>query len=72
MPYVNVRITPAATRDQREQIVREITETLTRVLTKRPEQTHVVIDEIAEDHWGYAGELTDTFRSRASGERSGG
>ncbi len=55
MPYVHVRITPAATRDQKAQIFAEITDTLSRVLGKAPEHTHIVIDEIAEQNWGFAG-----------------
>lgn len=63
MPYVNVRITPAATREQKAQIIAEITDTLSRVLDKRPEQTHIVIDEIDEQNWGFAGVPTDVYRA---------
>jgi 4-oxalocrotonate tautomerase len=59
MPYVNVRITRnGATREQKKAVVAEITATLQRVLGKRPEHTHVVIDEIDTDNWGFAGALT--------------
>ena len=45
MPYVNVRITKdGVTAEQKAAIVREITETLGRVLNKRPDHTHIVID----------------------------
>lgn len=63
MPYVNVRITPAATREQKAQIIAEITDTLSRVLGKAPEHTHVVIDEIDEQNWGFAGVPTDVYRA---------
>ena len=66
MPYVNVRITPAATKEQKAQIIAEITDTLGRVLGKAPEHTHIVIDEIAEENWGYAGVPTDVYRARRS------
>jgi 4-oxalocrotonate tautomerase len=62
MPYVNVRVTPGITTAQSKQIVEEITDTLVRVLDKKPEQTHIVIDEIDPDRWGFAGMLTSEFR----------
>jgi 4-oxalocrotonate tautomerase len=67
MPYVNVQITKGATRAQKAQLVQEITASLTRVLGKRPEHTHVVIQEIAEEDWGYAGMLTDDWKKSQTG-----
>lgn len=66
MPYVNIRITPAATREQKARIIAEITDTLGRVLGKAPEHTHVVIDEVDEQNWGFAGVPTDVLRNRKS------
>ena len=63
MPYVNVRITrDGVTREQKAQIVSEITDTLARVLGKKPEHTHIIIDEVDTDNWGYAGMLTTDYR----------
>jgi 4-oxalocrotonate tautomerase len=62
MPYVNVQITQGATRAQKAQLVRDITDALVRVLGKKPEHTHVVIQEIADENWGYAGLLTDDWK----------
>ncbi len=63
MPYVNVRITrDGVTAEQKAQIVAEITQTLQRVLGKRPEHTHVIIDEIDPENWGFAGMLTTEYR----------
>ena len=65
MPYVNVKITrDGVTAEQKAQIVAEITGTLQRVLGKRPEHTHIVIDEIDPENWGYAGLLTTEYRRR--------
>ena len=65
MPYVNVRITKdGVTPEQKATIVREITETLGRVLGKRPEHTHVIIDEVEPENWGFAGVLTTEYRKR--------
>jgi 4-oxalocrotonate tautomerase len=63
MPYVNVRITrDGVTAEQKAQVVKEITETLRRVLGKRPEHTHIIIDEVDPENWGYAGMLTTEYR----------
>lgn len=64
MPYVNVRITrDGVTAAQKAQLVAEITDTLVRVLGKRPEHTHVVIDEVEPENWGFAGVLTPEYRA---------
>lgn len=65
MPYVNVRITKdGVTAEQKRQIVEEITDTLARVLGKKPEHTHIVIDEVEPENWGFAGMLTTEYRKR--------
>jgi len=70
MPYVNVQITRGATREQKARLVSEITQTLATVLGKKPEHTHIVIQEIAEEDWGYAGLLTDDWKKAQAGERA--
>ena len=62
MPYVNIKITSGATRDQKTHIVSDVTDSLVRVLGKQPEHIHIVIDEVAEENWGYAGMLTDDWK----------
>ena len=63
MPYVNVRITKdGVTGEQKARLVAEITRTLCDVLGKKPEHTHVVIDEVELDNWGFAGQLTSELR----------
>lgn len=64
MPYINLQITKGASRDQKKKIVEEFTDTLVRVLGKKPEHTHIVIQEIEEEDWGFAGMLTDDYRKR--------
>lgn len=63
MPFVSVRITrDGVTREQKAQVIAEITETLERVLNKRPDLTHIVIEEVDTDNWGYAGITTTEYR----------
>lgn len=65
MPYVNVRITKdGVSSEQKAQIVAEITATLGRVLGKSPEHTHIIIDEVEPENWGFAGMLTTEFRKQ--------
>lgn len=67
MPFVNVKITrDGVTAEQKARIVAEITRTLQEVLGKKPEYTHVVIDEVDPENWGYAGMLTTEFRKQSS------
>ena len=68
MPYVNVQILRGATRSQKAEIVRDITDSLVRVLGKKPEHTHIVIQEIDEENWGYAGLLTDDWKKQQAAE----
>ena len=62
MPYVNIQITKGATREQKSQLVQEVTDSLVRVLGKKPEHTHIVIQEIDEENWGFSGLLTDEWK----------
>jgi 4-oxalocrotonate tautomerase len=65
MPYINVRITrDGVTAAQKAQLVAEMTDTLQRVLGKNPEHTHIIIDEIDPENWGFAGMLTTEFRKQ--------
>jgi len=67
MPIVNVKVTrDGVTAAQKAQIVAEITDTLGRVLGKKPEHTHVVIEEIDPENRGYAGVLTTEYRKTQS------
>ena len=67
LPIVNVKVTrDGVTAAQKAQIVAEITDTLDRVLGKKPEHTHVVIEEIDPENWGYAGVLTSEYRKTQS------
>jgi len=62
MPYVNIQITHGATRQQKAQLVKDVTDSLVNVLGKKPEHIHIVIQEIQEEDWGYAGMLTDDWK----------
>ena len=66
MPYVNIRITrEGVTTEQKEILIRDTTAMLERVLNKAPQKTHVVIDEIDTDNWGFGGERVNFYRQQA-------
>jgi 4-oxalocrotonate tautomerase len=67
MPYVNIQITRGATREQKARLVADATDSLVKVLGKKPEHIHVVIQEIEEEDWGFAGLLTDEWKRRQRG-----
>ena len=62
MPYINVQITRGASRQQKSNIVRDLTQSLVKELGKKPEHIHIVIQEIEEEDWGFAGMLTDDWK----------
>lgn len=68
MPYINLQITRGATREQKAELVRELTDSLVRILQKKPEHIHIVIDEVDEENWGYAGLLTDEWKRQQRNE----
>ena len=68
MPFVSIRITREGnTAEQKAQVIKEVTETLQRVLHKPPELTHITIEEIDTDNWGYAGRSTSAIRREKAG-----
>ena len=62
MPYVNVQITQGASKEQKAQIIKDITQSLVKVLGKKTEHTHIVIQEIADENWGFEGLPTDVWK----------
>ncbi|MCA9262183.1 MAG: 4-oxalocrotonate tautomerase family protein [Planctomycetales bacterium] len=68
MPYVNIQIIKGATHEQKAALVAKVTEALGEVLGKKPEFTHVVIQEIDEGDWGFAGKLTSDWRKEQAPE----
>lgn len=66
MPYVNIRLLAGVSRAQKAAIVERVTQALVDVLDKKPEHTHVVIDEVPPENWGYAGRLSDELLAQTA------
>ncbi len=65
MPYVKLELTrEGVTREQKQQLISGITNLITEVLNKDPHLTHIVIQEIELDDWGYAGEQVSVLREK--------
>ena len=65
MPYVNVKVTKdGVTKEQKEEIIRGVTNLLRDILGKNPQTTVVVIDEVETDNWGIGGETVTIRRAR--------
>lgn len=59
MPYVNIRIAGQLSREQKQKIAEEITQTLERVALKPASYTYIAFDELPEENWAIAGQLLD-------------
>lgn len=57
MPYIEVKAAGSLSREQKQQIVQQITKTMQDVAGKPPEATYVVIQEVDRENWGKAGKL---------------
>jgi 4-oxalocrotonate tautomerase len=65
MPYVKIELTrEGVTREQKQSLIKGITELIVTTLNKDPHLTHVAIQEIDTDNWGYAGEQVSVLREK--------
>ncbi|SEO23488.1 4-oxalocrotonate tautomerase family protein [Mucilaginibacter sp. AW1-7] len=65
MPYVKIEVTrEGVTREQKQQLIKGVTDLLSDVLNKDPQLTFVVIQEVDLDNWGHAGEQVSVLRER--------
>ena len=67
MPYILIQITKEnVSIQQKQQLIKEATDLVVRILDKDPAPTFVVIDEVETDNWGVAGESVSAIRQRQS------
>jgi len=65
MPYIKIEVTrEGVTKEQKQTLIKGITELISDTLNKDPHLTHVVIQEVELDDWGYAGEQVSVLRER--------
>jgi 4-oxalocrotonate tautomerase len=65
MPYIKIEVTrEGVTREQKQTLIKGVTDLITDVLNKDPQLTHVVIQEVDLDDWGFAGEQISVLREK--------
>lgn len=65
MPYIKIELTrEGVSRKQKQQLIKGVTDLITDVLNKDPHLTHVVIQEVELDDWGYAGDQVSILREQ--------
>ena len=64
MPYIKIEVTrEGVTKEKKRALIKGITDLMTTVLNKDPNLTHIVIQEVELDDWGYAGDQVSDLRS---------
>ena len=65
MPVIRLSLTREdVTREKKQELIRQFTDTIVNVLGKDPHLTHVIIEEVDLDNWGYAGDQTSVLRKK--------
>ncbi len=65
MPFVNIKITgESPTKEQKERVIKGVTDVLAAELGKNPATTFVVIEEVPTDNWGIGGESVTERRKK--------
>ncbi|WP_027381708.1 tautomerase family protein [Chryseobacterium daeguense] len=65
MPFIKIDVLREdIDRNKKQQLIRKISEAVTEVLNKDPHLTHIVINEIEDDNWGYAGEQVSVLKEQ--------
>lgn len=65
MPYIKIEVTrEGVTREQKQRLIKGVTDLMTEVLNKDPHLTHAVIQEVDLDDWGYAGQQVSVLREQ--------
>lgn len=65
MPFIKVDVLREdLNREKKQQLIREISKAVTTVLNKDPHLIHIVINEIEDDNWGYAGEQVTILKEQ--------
>ena len=57
MPFVSIRISGSASRDQKAGIVADVTASLVARLGKNPQAVQIVIEEVNTENYGAGGQL---------------
>ena len=59
MPFIEVKVAGTLTKDQKAEIVKEMTDTMKRVAGKPESATYIVIEEHSRENWAKGGALLE-------------
>jgi 4-oxalocrotonate tautomerase len=51
MPYISVRVAGTLTKDQKQEIAKQMSETMLAVVGKPKESCYIVFDEVSRENW---------------------
>ena len=57
MPYVSVKLVGKLTKDQKQKIAQDISETLLKLANKPKSQTYISFDEFSAENWAVGDKL---------------
>lgn len=73
MPFVSIRISGSATKEQKSGIVADVTDALVRRLGKNPAAVQIVIEEVRTENYGAGGILiADRDAPKSEGDAHAG
>lgn len=55
MPLISVNMLPGRTLEQKQAMIREVTDAVVRTCDAKPESVWVTVTEVPGEHWGVAG-----------------
>ena len=57
MPYISIRVAGTLTKEQKQEIAKQVTQTMKDVAEKPEAATSVVFDEVPRENWAKSGQL---------------
>ena len=57
MPYINIKLVGKLSKEKKQKIADEVTETLLKIANKPKEHTYVVFDEVEGENWAVGDRL---------------
>lgn len=65
MPFIKIDVLREdLSREKKQELIKKISEAVTTVLNKDPHLTHIMINEVEDDNWGYAGEQVSVLKEQ--------
>lgn len=65
MPFITIDVLREdISREKKQELIQKVSEVITTVLNKDPHLTHIMINEIENGNWGYAGEQVSVLKEQ--------